>query len=372
MEEKTLLKNGINKHSIQFIAEVFSQAMPSFDAKSFINASNHRLDTLELKERVHHIIEALHQHLPQDFKKTAPILKKLRNIWLAKKTQRASNGFTAWPVIDYVGVYGINHPELALPVLKALTPLFSAEFAIRPFLLNHFDITYQYLQAWCLDSDEHVRRLASEGSRPRLPWGPRLPFFCDDPTLILPLLAQLKNDPSDYVRRSVANNLNDISKDHPQVVVATCTAWQHQPSKETEWIIRHATRSLVKNGHPGVLNLLGYTASPSINLTGLRLDNHDIRLGETLTIDFTLTSTSKNEQRLVIDYAIHHIKANGKQSAKVFKLKSLTLPARQALSLQKKHPFQKITTRQYYSGTHTVEILVNGKSAGIVDFGLTV
>jgi 3-methyladenine DNA glycosylase AlkC len=369
MAEKTLMKDGINKDSIQCIANAFAKVLPTFDTKSFTKTANHSLQTLELKERVHHIIAALHQHLPQDFKKTAPVLKKLRQHWAPNKNASA---FTAWPVIDYVGIHGIQHPELALPVLKELTPLFTAEFAIRPFLLNHFDITYQHLLKWCHDDDEHVRRLVSEGSRPRLPWGPRLPFFCNDPALILPLLSQLKNDQSDYVRRSVANNLNDISRDNPQIAIATCLAWQNQATKETQWIIRHATRSLVKAGHPEVLSLLGYTASPKIKMSNLNIADNDIRLGENLFIDFCVTSTAREDQRLVIDYAIHHVKANGSTSAKVFKLKSLTLPASKSITLQKKHAFQKITTRQYYSGQHTLEILINGKPSGRIDFGLTV
>ncbi len=366
MTDKPLMKDGINKQSIHNIAEAFSKSMPAFDTKSFIKTANHRLETLELKQRVHHIIEALHQHLPQDFKKSVPVFKKLRKNW------NNSTGFTAWPVIDYIGVYGIDHPELALPVLKELTPLFSAEFAIRPFLQNHFDITYQHLQIWCNDDDEHVRRLVSEGSRPRLPWGPRLPFLCRDPEPILPLLNTLKNDPSDYVRRSVANNLNDISKDNANIVIATCLAWQKNASKETQWIIRHATRSLVKSGHPEILHLLGYTTLPKIKVNKLGISNNNLHMGESLDMHFTVSSTAKEDQRLVIDYAIHHVKANGSSSAKVFKLKSLTLPAGKSITLQKKHPFQKITTRQYYSGLHRMELLINGIPEGGIDFSLTV
>lgn len=371
MAEPILMKDHINAAAIGHIASVFSKAMPEFDNAAFRKDCIKPLKTLELKQRVNHVIHTLHQYLPSDFKVTAKILHRVKQHWHTGTTSGWSS-FAAWPVIDYVGVYGIDHPRLALPLLKELTPLFSAEFAIRYFLVEHFDITHSYLAEWCFDNDEHVRRLVSEGSRPRLPWGLRLHALCNDPSPILPLLEQLNNDPSPYVRKSVANSLNDIAKDNPDIAINTCKSWQNEASAETQWIIRHATRSLVKAGNRDVLELLGYTSSPKVSAGNLLLDKTTIALGDTLHFSLNIASKSRQDQRLVIDYAIHHVKANGRSTAKVFKLKTLTLNANESVDIAKKHAFKKITTRQYYSGTHRIEILVNGISVTVTDFLLTV
>lgn len=372
MTETNLMKDRINKQTIRHIADAFSKAMPDFNTASFEKACQAGLQDLELKQRIHHIIHVLHRHLPEDFAKTAHILKRVKKHWPRDKDNQPLRGFVAWPVIDYVGVHGLDHPHLALPVLKELTSLFSAEFALRPFLLQHFDITAAYLQEWCTDKDEHVRRLVSEGSRPRLPWGIRLQLFCDNPEPILTLLEQLNADKSLYVRKSVANSLNDIGKDNPDVLIKTCAAWQNHASDETRWIIRHALRSLIKAGHPGAMHLLGYTPSPKVAIHELTLDNNKLHLGDNLLFSFFLESSAGKAQQLVVDYAIHHIKANGTTSAKVFKLKSLCLQPGSTIEIRKKHPFKKITTRRYYPGTHKLDILVNGISVNTTDFALSV
>jgi 3-methyladenine DNA glycosylase AlkC len=371
MTENTLLKDSLNQKAIKHISKAFSLAMPTFNHAAFCKTAINGLDTLELKQRVAHIINALHLYLPSDFTETAAILLRVKQHWLNKESS-SWGSFTAWPIIDYVAIYGLQHPHISLNLLKELTELFSAEFAIRPFIIHHFDITYAMLEKWCNDDNEHIRRLVSEGSRPRLPWGVRLHNFCDNPKPILPLLTKLRNDKSLYVRRSVANNLNDIAKDYPNIVIKTCKAWQKNASKETSWIIRHATRSLVKAGNPDALALLGYASSPKIEITTLNINNKHIQLGETLHFNFSLKPTSKQPQPLVIDYAIHHIKANGKTTKKVFKLKTFTLLENETVLLKKSHAFKPITTRQYYSGTHRIDILINGQCIQGLDFCLTV
>ncbi len=371
MAEKPLMKDGINKDAIERIATALLSVYPGFAARDFQKDCLHQLDTLELKQRIHHIISVLAKYLPDDFTQTAPLLIATKAHWNYGNPDDALRGFAAWPLIDYVGVHGLGHPQLSLDTLKELTSLFSAEFAIQPFMTQHFDITYSYLMKWCEHEDEHIRRLVSEGSRPRLPWGLRLQQFCEDPTPLIPLLEKLKNDQSEYVRRSVANNLNDISKDHPELVISTCKRWQQDASKETQWVIKHATRTLVKAGHPDVFSLLGFTRKPKVSIQSFKADKK-VSLGEVLDFGFSLTSMSKKSQKLVIDYAIHHAKANGKTSAKVFKLKTLSLPAGDSITLNKKHPFKQITTRKYYSGKHSVEILINGTPYKKADFMLEV
>lgn len=372
MSDTPLMKDGLGADAVRRMADALHQTHDNFAYRRFEKEANRGLDELELKERVHHLIEVLHRFLPDDFSDASALLVQAKSNWDHGDPKDPLRGFAAWPLIDYVAVYGLDHPEVAVPALRQLTSLFSAEFAIRPFILNHFARTHEYLTRWCDDPDAAVRRLVSEGTRPRLPWGKRLSPFIVDPSPILPLLERLKTDPSESVRRSVANNLNDISKDHPEIVLEICRVWQEEDLPHGDKLIRHALRTLIKAGHPDVFPLLGYTASPRISVQNLALSPTDIRLGESVTLSATLTSTAPTPQRVVLDYAIHHVRANGRTTAKVFKLKILALASRQAVHLSRRHALRKITTRTYYSGTHVCELLINGVSAGRAEFTLRV
>jgi 3-methyladenine DNA glycosylase AlkC len=370
-----LMKDGLDKPAIARIAGNLQRAYPDFPQHAFMREANKGLGALELKARVQHVISILANHLPDDFVHTTQIFVKAAQDWDQGAPDDPLRSFAAWPMIDYVAVYGLEQPEASLAALRQLTGLFSAEFAIRPFITTHPTLTLGNLKQWTADPDEHVRRLVSEGTRPKLPWAARLPEFERNPKPVLRLLEKLKDDPSEYVRRSVANNLNDITKDHPEVVLETCRRWLRKPGKERERIVRHATRTLVKAGHPAVWELLGYTPTPQVHLADLQVNTLTIQIGEELTFSGTLESTAKQShkaQRLVVDYAIHHVKANGAIKPKVFKLKTLTLSPGEASEITKRHAFRNITTRQYYSGTHVVEVLVNGQSLGQCDFQLKV
>ena len=372
MSDESLMKNGLAEPAVGRIAQALSASAEGFATRIFIDQAMEGLDQLELKQRVHHLIDVMRQHLPADFKQAAPVLKRVKANWVRGAADDPLQGFAAWPIIDYAAVHGIDQPRVALPLLRHLTSMFSAEFAIRPFILQHHELTYSHLQKWSGDRDASVRRLVSEGTRPRLPWGMRLPPYCKDPSPILPLLEALKDDPSETVRRSVANNLNDISKDNPDVVLRTCKDWLSDASEERKWLIRHATRTLVKAGHPDVFGLLGYTATPQIKARAVSLKPSTIQLGEAIEFIFSLTSASKKNQRLVIDYAVHHVKANGQTRPKVFKLKSVELKPGETMQVSKRHTIRRITTRTYYPGTHTVELLINGVPHASQDFELQV
>ena len=367
MGKQPLMKDGLGPPAVERIAESLGRTISEFPKSDFSAEALDGLGGLELKERVWHIIGVLHRFLPDDFSKTANLLIRLKANWIPGDPTDNLAGFAAWPIIDYVGEYGLGHPAAALEVLKKLTPLFSAEFAIRPFIQEHWTLTFKTLETWCADPDEHVRRLVSEGTRPRLPWGKQLPQFIDDPSPVFQLLEKLKDDESEYVRRSVANNLNDISKDHPDAVIALCRRW-----KDNDWIIRHATRTLVKAGHPDVFGLLGYTDDPQLELRSLDVSPEKIHLGEAVEFSFQLQSTNPKPQSMVIDYAVHHMKANGKMSPKIFKFKTLNIAPGETLELRKRHTIKPVTTRKYYSGQHAIEILINGKTFGRAGFTLSV
>jgi len=370
MKEKRLMKDGLDKQAVNRIAGSLVQVLPDFPVDSFIKQALDGLDQLELKARVNHLIEVLSRFLPADFTITATILKDIKSVWDYGNEDDPLRGFAAWPLIDYVGVHGLEHPLESLDVLKTLTSFFSAEFAIRPFIVQHFEITYQHLTDWCTDSDPAVRRLASEGSRPRLPWGKRLPQFIADPDPVIGLLARLVDDESETVRRSVANSLNDISKDNPEVVIKKCREWLIKPDTNRQWVVRHATRSLVKQGNPAVFPLLGYTEKPELRVSRIEIKSPRVQLGQALEFTASLHSTATEKQSVVIDYAIHHLKANGKLSPKVFKLKKLQIKPGETISISRRHVIRTITTRKYYAGEHAVEILVNGRGKGTRKFVL--
>ncbi len=372
MGEQQLMKDGLSVGAIARIADVLSIIINDFRSQSFEETALAGLDTLELKQRVNHLVSVLAKFLPSDFKSAAAILLQLKQHWDWGNENDALSSFAAWPLIDYVAAYGLDEPELALKVLKEMTPLFSAEFAVRPFIEQHYELTYKQALLWCRDPDEHVRRLASEGFRPRLPWAIRLNRFCDDPQAILPILERLKDDSSLYVRKSVANNLNDISKDNPDDVIKICQRWRKNASIERQFIIRQALRTLVKAGRPEVFPLLGYTANPKVELTALSFKEDRIKFGDEIEFSVELGSKSKQIQTMVLDYKVHHIKANGTTTEKVFKWKNITLQADEKVLLKKAHSFKRISTRKYYAGTHSIEIQINGNSLSKLDFELVI
>lgn len=370
MSEQRLMKDMLGEQAILQISQALAKCLTDFPQQKFIQQALTGLNELELKQRVEYLISVLADYLPVDFADAADVLITVKHNWLKLSSANSSTSFAAWPLIDYVAIYGLSQPETALNVLKILTPVFSAEFAIRPFITQHFDITYRHLLKWAGDSDEHVRRLASEGSRPRLPWGKRLTEFCDNPEPIFLILEQLKDDESLYVRRSVANNLNDIAKDHPAKVISLCQSWSVSATAERQWLIRHALRSLVKSGYSDAFVLLGYSCNPQITIPTFKLSETCVILGNNLKIEVLLQSASVETQKMVIDYKIHHVKANGSRTSKVFKWKNITLHGQQTVALSKSHPFKLITTRKYYAGTHTVELLINGVSYVSAEFEL--
>ncbi len=372
MTTQRLMKTGLSDPAVARIAAGLSLVVADFPAEDFRREAMRGLGGLELKQRVQHIIAVLSHYLPEDFPQAAAILMRMKTHWDRGDGSDPLWGFAAWPLIDYVAVHGLAHPHISLKALRHLTPLFSAEFALRSFIIQHPDVVFGQLHRWCQDPDEHVRRLVSEGTRPRLPWGQRLPQFIADPAPVLTLLEKLKDDTSEYVRRSVANNLNDISKDHPEVVLQTCGRWFKSRDKNRQRLVRHATRSLVKAGHPQVFNLLGYSGAPKLRVRTWAVDKTRVRVGEVLGVRMALQSRSRVEQHLVIDYAVYFVKANGRQTSKVFKLKTLTIGPGEVVEIDKRHSFKKITTRQYYAGKHKMELIINGVACAEADFRLSV
>lgn len=365
-------KNEYNPKMIAQMGGHLYRICPEFDKDSFVEAATHDLTKLELKERLIHIADALATFLPSDFEHAVSILHKSLAPYNEDGQFEKGLGITGWgtlPLNHYVSQNGLNHFDVSMNFFKEVTAHFSAEFDIRYFLIDNQERTMGLLHIWGQDPSYHVRRLASEGTRPRLPWAMKLQSFIDNPSPILPLLEVLRDDEEEYVRRSVANNLNDISKDHPDLVASIAKEWLQGADKNRKRLVKHACRTLIKKGHKPTLEALGF-GKPEVVLEVLNIKNSKVRFGSALEFEITLRSQSCRTQKLIIDYAVHHRKANGSTSPKVFKWKNTTLQSNGTLSAIKKHSIKPITTRTYYNGAHAVEIFVNGVSLGKKNFEL--
>lgn len=333
-------------------------AYPAFDGPAFrALVFDSAWDGLSLKQRMRHTTLALGATLPEDYRAALGILRTAAD-------HMPHGRFGAMTFPDFVEVYGMADWEASLPALEQFTQLISSEYAVRPFILQDPPRMMAQMRAWADHPNEHVRRLASEGSRPLLPWGVKLPLFQTDPTPILPILEALKEDPSEYVRRSVANNLNDIAKDNPQVVLDVVRPWQVIDTPEMRALTAHALRTLVKRGNLGALELLGYGRDAAVEVRNLTVTPDVVPEGGELTFSFEVVSTGDAPQPLMIDYIVHLMRANGQQTPKVFKLAKRTLAPGESVSLTRKFSFRPISTRRYYPGAHAIEIQINGAAFG--------
>ena len=364
---ESAFKNWINADVVRRLAIHIQSHYPDFPSKEFQKVSS-ALGPLELKARVQKIREALKANLPASYAKALKIL--LKATLKPSSKAEALKGFALWPVTDFIQTYGLQDIEISLDAQAELTSLFTAEFSIRPFLNQHPDKTYKFLLKATLNPNDHIRRWASEGSRPRLPWGEQIKSAIHDPRSGIQILEQLKYDDSEYVRKSVANHLNDISKDHPDLALKLAKKWMKEvPSEEKskiQWIVRNGLRTLLKKGNATALQLFGY--SGQVQIQRLKIKNPKVKIGESFEFEFTLKA--KDKTKVMVDYIVHHQKANGKTSPKVFKLTVKELKAGETLVITKKHSFKIVTTRVYYPGPHILEIMVNGYRLGQMVFQL--
>ncbi|MBZ8139381.1 DNA alkylation repair protein [Rubrivivax gelatinosus] len=356
-------KNFIDRALVERMAARLAAAGPGFDTAAFVRLAGDGLEALELKARTLQLCAALEATLPADFAAAADRLDAA----MAGDDGLAS--WALWPVGEFVARRGLATPERALATLHRLTQRFTAEFAIRPFIVAHPALVYTTLSRWAEDPDENVRRLASEGTRPRLPWGQRLAALVADPAPNLPLLRRLQDDPSEFVRRSVANHLNDIAKDHPALVVDWVREQLPGAGTERLALLRHASRTLVKQGDAAMLALWGHGRAFDGN-AALVLAPTRLAVGDTLALSLTLASRASTPQRLVVDYRVHHVKADGRRTAKVFKGWKLELAPGASVTLARRHSMKPVTTRRYFAGAHRVDIQVNGSVVAGAEFEL--
>ncbi|MBP2325861.1 3-methyladenine DNA glycosylase AlkC [Kibdelosporangium banguiense] len=356
-----------------FADEMLSTEIPAALAKClagpgrrFAKVKALDLAGLSLRERVDLVREALLAEVTG-----YPELDQLIREGLAKPE---FTGWMIWPVTEAVSVSAVADGSAkafrsAMALLAELTKRLTAEFGIRALLEADLENALPIVLKWTKNPDEHVRRLASEGTRPFLPWAKRVQAIVARPESTVAILDALHQDESAYVRRSVANHLNDISKADPDLAVRIATRWSADPA--TRQLVRHGLRTLVKKGHPGALALLGFAPPAGIRLAGPRLGVDVVRIGGELSFSLTVHNEGAGPANLVIDYVMHHRKANGSQTPKVFKLVTRELAAGQQVTIDRNHSFRLITTRVYHPGTHALEIQINGESFGRAEFELT-
>jgi len=358
-------KNMFNYEVVREVATDIHAVYPAFRVDEFLNSTiDETWEALEFKARIRKVAETLGKFLPADYPEAIGIIDQVvmnYGNWLEG---------TGWFFPDFVEVFGQDekHWDVSVAALARYTLYASSELAVRPFIINDEKRMMEQMYAWSKDENECVRRLSSEGCRPALPWAQAIPSFKKDPTPILPILEQLKTDPDLFVRKSVANNLNDISKTHPDLVAKIAQDW-YGKHEFTDWIVKHGCRTLLKKGNREVLAIFGYHDVDSVEVSKFALAEDSIAIGEDLTFSFELYAKTATKVRL--EYGIDYVKAKGKTSRKIFQLSESALKAGEKKSYTRKQSFADVSVRKHYPGIHAVTLIVNGVAHGTLDFQLS-
>jgi len=364
-------KNIYNKKSITKMSVEIQKHCGEFDDKSFLAFCLKDINSLEMKARVIKISNGLCKFMPHDYKKNIKILlKTLKNE--SCKSNDGLEGFILWPYTQYIETYGLDDFKTSMNALYEITKRYTSEFGIRSFFEAYPKESYKIFDIWIKDESEHVRRLVSEGTRPNLPWGKNISHLEKNLDKNIKILNRLKHDPSEYVRKSVANHMNDISRVDKNLMLKTVKEWSKIDDKNLKWIVKHSLRSLLKMGEPKALSILGYNPKAKISLSSFELSKDQIKMGESFDISFKVLNESNKSEKLMIDYTIHYKKANGLLHPKTFKLKNIELKAKETSAIKKKISFKKVTTRKLYPGEHKINIQINGKSFRAKMFNLLV
>lgn len=352
-----------NTHTLHEMAMSIRGVYPAFQVEDFVaDIMDETWKALELKARVRKVTIHLGKYLPTDYEQALDIIDKV--------VAGYSPGFQDFSLLcfpDFVEVFGQDerHWDLSIAALERYTPFASSEFAVRPFIIKQEERMMRQIAVWARHDNEHIRRLASEGCRPALPWGQALPRFKKDPSPVLTILEILKADPSRYVRTSVANNLNDISKTHPDLVAEIARDW-YGKNVYTDWIVKHGCRTLLKKGIREVMDIFEFTDAGLVSIDGFALDTTSVLIGENMTFSFAVSAEETTKVRL--EYGIDYVKANGTRSRKIFQISEIVLKAHQVKTYTKTHSFANISSRKHYPGIHSLTLIVNGTERETLDF----
>jgi 3-methyladenine DNA glycosylase AlkC len=367
------LKGFFSPALVRRLAADLARAHPRFPAPRFVKLASAGLARLELLDRGRHIARALAASLPPSYPEAVDVL--LRSLGPEHGTDELLGvgmaPFFYYPHTLFVAERGLQHFDLSMRAQYELTKRFSAEGSIRPYIAADPERTLAVLRKWTRDRNAHVRRLVSEGTRLRLPWAGRVPWLDAHPERVLELLEVLKDDPSTMVRRSVANNLNDLGKLHPDLLTRTCAAWLRGATPERRALVEHALRSAVKRGSADALRLLGFGKAPSLSLEKVSFEPVRVAIGGHVSMGFSLRSRSRQPQELLVDVAVHFVKARGRAAAKVFKIGRISLAPGARAAFKARFSLAVHTTRKPRPGTHRVDVLVNGRATPAGSFEVT-
>ncbi len=363
-----LFKHRFGATAAKQLGQQLQGAWPAFPKDHFVKLATARLDDLEFHGRIKQFSSAMRETLPPDYREAVRLLIASLPPPLESE-EELSCYWLQWPLGQFIADYGTKHFESSFDAMIALTQRHTSEFAVRPFLAMDPERSVAQLLELTRHPNLHVRRWCSEGSRPRLPWGLRLRHFCADPSPLWPILEALRDDPSLYVRRSVANHLNDIAKDHPEAVIARCRAWLADAPSGRRWIVGRALRSLIKAGHPEALELQGYGVPHNLAVS-FSIKPTRIHVGESLSLELCFTSRSSLKQAIMVDFAVHFVRKEGRSSEKVFKGVAFELEASGSRTIVKTLPIRATTIRALYPGVHRVEARINGRTLAESPFEL--
>lgn len=364
------LKNHFGPDVPSRIGDMILMVYPEFHREAFLSKTLDGFQGLEIMDRARRISAVLAKTLPQDRAKAIDLLLRSLKEDEDGPVRAGMGAFLYLPYIFFVAEQGLDCFETSMRAQYELTKVFTAEFSIRAFLDARTEETLDRLRIWARDPDHHVRRLVSEGTRPRLPWASRLKGFQEDPAPVLELLELLKDDPEEYVRRSVANNLNDISKDNPDLVVGVARRWWKGGSPDRKRLVRHALRTLIKAGDPGALGVLGFGSDSPARVERVSCEPKDLRIGGKVRVEVEISNPSKSETGALVDLRVHFVKANGASSPKVFKGAQRTLGSGETATVRKTISVAQHSTRTHYPGTHRVDVMLNGISYPGTEFDL--
>lgn len=368
-EESKLFKDVFFKPAfIHEFADALANAIPEFNKKTFSKkVFDKEWANKELKQRVKHIVQLMHQMFPDDYPQAVGIITNVILHLRSQNIKEVSFGYMCLP--EYIETYGLEHYSVSVKAMEQVTEFMSCEFAVRPFIVKYEDKMMKQMLKWSKSKSPKVRRLASEGCRPRLPWAMALPKFKNDPTVILPILENMKTDEDIWVRKSVANNLNDISKDNPELAIKIFKQW-YGKHYHTDWIVKHAARTLLKKGNPELMAMFGFAKNDAITVSGFKIDTPKVKVGDSLQFSCAINNTSKKAMDIRVEYAIYYLLANGKHTRKVFKVSEKEYTGNSKTVLIRKQSFRKITTRVFYSGVHKVALIINGHEEPTHEFML--
>ncbi len=362
-----LIKDIYNEVFFKQLATVLNGIIPQFDESLFIEKiyANQFLEK-EWKDRMIQVAAVLHAFMPVAFSRSAPLLMNIVTVLQQQNNQEDKLAYIF--LAEYISQYGINDIETSIPVLEHTTQFISCEFAVRPFILKYPEQMLFQLYLWSKHPNYKVRRFASEGSRPKLPWSMALPLLQKDPALSFKILENLVDDVHPWVRKSVANHLNDISKDNPEKALFFAKKWKNN-SVESAAIIKHGMRTLLKKGQPEVLALYGLDRV-GLKINDFKINTPIVTIGAAVHFEFQIENQNLFDKIIRLEYAVYYQKANGQLNKKVFKISERSFKPLEKSVIRRKQSFKIITTRVFHIGLHQLTLIVNGQESDKLDFQL--